>query len=1743
MDSGSDQDSQEENDRLKKLEEEMKRIKEKKIKTNSSKRQSTGTSITLQPEAASSSSNVCPKDRFRTYKKLPGVVDHGKEYEKMMCGFYALKLIARDDVEDFEMTTNNKEYGLFDDIGLMVTFKNQKKRTYLIQLKHKEGRKSVTSNNLLNDKNDFGVQKYFNSVSTLNITEDVVCILYTNSSTYITQNTQISANISLELCDNIEYEDLLLNVERRKPSHIFQVGQKLDDKTQMFYFFTEQNNIYKTKVVVEKMLHEMLQCNVYDSFMHFMSEWWSKNFVLSKDEVIAKLTQLVITPYVKTLSASKQNTKTENLRKAIMNYSLTIVENSEENVIENIWPNVDIPNEEFMKTKEKFGLKVTDQVTIAWFLNKIPLIVKVDESNKTIVECVTRVMMDKSVEKKQIILVGNVMKGEFDGMDVFQDLSDLMNKAENKEHCGYILRNFTISLQGREPVCLEKFITIDREIAKHVGVGELLKMSQALYVMGNKKEDLPVLHIPRDVSTTVVKTDKIFTIYKSQAMVIINCDPTFKDRSLTHTKYNFVEISQYLSPEYVANDNVIILATKGKLTHAEFLRVCDKTKKSNVYLLQTFNDKSCVLLLRKGNALPSDVLNEAWNISETNILNCLDNPLNAICAPPGMGKSTLMKALYNNCPSEYWAIYVDLINCNSFLAKKPDPTAIWNHFLGTEGAKEKSLEQIKTILLRNKKLYLFLDGLDEVESSYIDCVLNFVKEASSNCINVWISSRENLRQKVSEALNTVFVEIQQLSQKQQEQYIRKKLKEKYGETGVAKILNAVFASTDLNNSQELLGIPLQLHIIAEMFLTNDEAYNKIEEQNIFVLTQMYKLFFEGKVTSNIEKIAGRERAHMFGNIKATLQQYEVIALKTCLDTEDFRKLNVDLHELEDVISHFKEKLDMNGIIKNINESGEAVFDHQTYAEYFACVWLKKNKEKAPLLRGVIFTPRYENLRLIFDVMLAENKPLHLSIVYKNLEQFEKFKHEINTKDQGGRTPWQLICSYGMKYPLYSYLHPFLRLNRELDWFVHMAKILVQEQNEIIETSADNDVFNFIWLSYCLEAKCLYPIELILERKLLNFCDIQEDVYQHYTEDTLAYYAAQMGYPNILSGVIANNPRLVHTILRQTSFDYDNEAFGEHLMATAVIRTKDKFSFKVERQTNKCDILNGHRKAIQLFLDNGFNINAPVKFKITALQLASKHGDYEMTKILLDFGASIDVADKEKNNPLHYASESCQYNRDIIKLFIEKGIDINAQNGTGTTALQIACRKGDYDVVEMLLNAGASINMADENNKNAFHYASVSWEDNRDVIKLLVEKGIDVNAQNRNGTTALQLAGRERDYEIAEMLLNAGASINMVNKDNENALHCASESRKDNRNIIKLLIEQGMDVNAQNGNGTTALQLACLQGVDENVEMLLDFGASINIVDKNNKNALHCASESPKDNRNIIKLLIEQGMDVNAQNGNGTTALQRACLHGVDENLEMLLDFGASINIADKNNKNALHYASESWKDNRVIMKLLIEKGMDVDAQNGNGTTALQFALLEGADENVKMLLDFGASINITNQENENALHCALESWKDNRDVIKLLIEKGIDVNVQNRDGMTALQLACLNGDYREAEILLNSGASINLADNDNENALHYASDSWEDNRHVIRLLIEKGIDVNAQNGNGTTALQLACQERDYEIVEMLLNAGASINMTDKNYKNALHCALESEKDNGDVIKLLMRKAAEQMTPSSDNLAP
>ncbi|XP_063913028.1 uncharacterized protein LOC135129711 [Zophobas morio] len=1730
----------------------------------------------------------CQKEPFCTYSKLPG--DHSKDFKQMMCAFYALKLIARDDVEDFEIATNKKENGNFGDMELTVAFKNGKKCTYLFHFECKENEEPITINQLTSEKqqSDFDLQKYFNSMSSLNISENSVCILYTNSSTCIEQSTQISENIDLKICDDhLEYEDLLLTVKQTKSSSIYQVVQNLQDKNRMFYFFTEQSNFENTKTNLQKMLHEMLECPIYDSFMHFVHQSWSKSFILRKDDVIAKLTELDVSSYILTVSDIKQNEKTRNLTEAIMNFFITIMDYSDENIIGNIWPDADITDDEFVKTKEKFALEKTERVKISWFLNKIPLILKVDDSNKTTIGLVIRTL-NKCSEKRRIVLVGNVTKGEFDGMDVFQNLSDLIIKAEIDELCHNILHTFNISLQGRELICLEQLIATDREIAEHVRVRELLKMSQTNYIIGNEKQELSKLHIPRSVYTTFVKTQKILSIYesqKNQTVVVINCDPTFKDRFLTRKNYCSVEIADYFRKEYSGNDNVIIFSTEHRLTHAEFVRVCEKSNKSNVYLLQSFDAKSCVLLLEKGNKLPSDVLDESKCLPERDILKYLDNPLNAVCASPGMGKSTLMKGLSNKCPSHYWAIYIDLRNCNSFLAKKPDSTAICDYFLRADEAKDETEKQIKNILQRNQKLYLYLDELDQVNCNYLNCVLDFIKEASSNGVKVWISLRENLRQTVSHALNVVPLEIRQLSREEQEEYMCNRLKEKYETEEITNILDAVFASVDLNNSQQLLENPFHLQLIAEMFLNNDDFYRKFKAQNIFLLTQMYELFLFRSVSSILKRAADEQETYLSGDIKILLKQYEVIALKACLDNKDFERLRVDLKESQGFINNLRKNGDAYGIIKEINEKGEATFGHRTYAEYFACIWLKENKEKVVLLKDVIFAEKYKNLRLMLDIMLAENNPLHLSIIYKNFKQFEKYKHEINTKDEGGRTPWQLICMHGMKYPVSCFQDMFhlVRLNRELDCYVFMAKTVVQEQNDIITNNHD-DLFNFTWLNYCLEAKCLYPIELILELKLVKFSDINKKVYEYYIADTLAYYSAQMGYPNLFSAAMAEDSGLA----RHESL--------QNLMEAAVIGPKDKNKNSSFKADTSFESLEGYRRIIQLVLESGLDVNARLEHGLTAFQLSCRHGNYEITKMLLDFGSSVNLVDMRDNTALQCAVELQKVNLDIIKLLTEKGVDVNAQNKFGMTALQLACQQGVYENAKMLLDFGASINIADKDNKNLLHYAS--WKDNKDIIKILIDKGIDVNAQDKLGKTALHFACEQTIYGNVEMLLSVGASINLADIENRNVLHSAALSWKDNRDVMKLLLEKGIDINAQDKNGATALQLAWTRSVCENAKTLLDFGASTDVLDHNKQNVLHYASKSWNADPDLIKAIIDKGIDVNAQDGNGTTPLQVACKNGNYEITELLLNFGTSINIADKRNKNAFHYAAESWTPNRSKMKLLIENGIDVNAQTETGTTALQLACQNGDAEIAEMLVKSGASVNMLDKNNENALHYASKSWAPNRfrtklliekskdvidqnkskgtvvkfpcrstefemselvldrgisisivdknkyglhsalelrgnnqNIIKLLTQKGIDINAQNQNGTTALQLACAKHSHEITEMLLDSGASVNIVDKDNKNALHYGLESWEDNRDIIKSLIKKGIDVNALNKNGTTALQLACENSDYEIAEMLLDFGAFLTITDKDNRNLLDYASGSRKITRYRIKVVLQEGS------------
>ncbi len=127
-------------------------------------------------------------------------------------------------------------------------------------------------------------------------------------------------------------------------------------------------------------------------------------------------------------------------------------------------------------------------------------------------------------------------------------------------------------------------------------------------------------------------------------------------------------------------------------------------------------------------------------------------------------------------------------------------------------------------------------------------------------------------------------------------------------------------------------------------------------------------------------------------------------------------------------------------------------------------------------------------------------------------------------------------------------------------------------------------------------------------------------------------------------------------------------------------------------------------------------------------------------------------------------------------------------------------------------------------------------------------------------------------------------------------------------VRKMLELPGIDVDARNDIGETALNVASCRGTKALVQLLLSKNADINLEDILGMTALHCAALSG--DLEVVKLLLSVGADINAQDKNGQTALHWAASNGYNEVVKLLLSMGANIDAVDSDGWTALHVAAE-----------------------------------------------------------------------------------------------------------------------------------------------------------------------------------------------------------------------------------------
>jgi ankyrin repeat protein len=250
----------------------------------------------------------------------------------------------------------------------------------------------------------------------------------------------------------------------------------------------------------------------------------------------------------------------------------------------------------------------------------------------------------------------------------------------------------------------------------------------------------------------------------------------------------------------------------------------------------------------------------------------------------------------------------------------------------------------------------------------------------------------------------------------------------------------------------------------------------------------------------------------------------------------------------------------------------------------------------------------------------------------------------------------------------------------------------------------------------------------------------------------------------------------------------------------------------------------------------------------------------------------------------------------------------------------------------------------------------------------------------------------------------------------------------------------------------------------------------------------------------LDMLIKLGANVNVVNKNNTP-LMMACVFGHEKIARWLIDNGANIHQKDDVGRDALIIAS--WiGHNEKILELLIDNGADVNQKDNEGETALIRASSSGNIEHVKVLLNKGADINVVNDKKVGALYYAFLG--KNKDIFNYLIEKGIDTS--RDDAENILYSIMLGDDNKDLAIkLIEKGVGCK----DSACLILASEKGFTD---IVKLFLEKDVDVNAKNSFGKTPLMEAACNEHREIVELLIANGADIEATTRIGVNVLTTA-------------------------------
>lgn len=284
-----------------------------------------------------------------------------------------------------------------------------------------------------------------------------------------------------------------------------------------------------------------------------------------------------------------------------------------------------------------------------------------------------------------------------------------------------------------------------------------------------------------------------------------------------------------------------------------------------------------------------------------------------------------------------------------------------------------------------------------------------------------------------------------------------------------------------------------------------------------------------------------------------------------------------------------------------------------------------------------------------------------------------------------------------------------------------------------------------------------------------------------------------------------------------------------------------------------------------------------------------------------------------------------------------------------------------------------------------------------------------------------------------------------------------------------------------------------------LKALLDSKAGASVADDRGITPLMYAAEVGS--AEAMRLLIDRGADVNAQNAFGSTALMWSLADPVKARL--LLDRGADVNIAAKSGRTALIIASFT-NPSADVVRLLLAKGAKVGVMDRLHVTPMNAATFGNDTATVRLLLDAGADIE-TADTFIGLTPLMNAAGNRNLEAVKLLLAKGAKVNAVSKTeglpkiqtgtvefgGWTPLLMASAFGPPESVKVLLDAGARIDAQDYRGFTPLMLAVGTDRYNPRTVKLLLAHGADLHPVNHDKETALDWAYKFDDPEVIHAL----------------------------------------------------